>query len=95
MSSINTSLAQGPGAIVDDLGVYSRSWGFPVESLSCPITLWHGDADGVVHVRIAEKMRKRLQTASFKMTPNEGHYSVALNYREEILQDLLRCQPTC
>jgi pimeloyl-ACP methyl ester carboxylesterase len=87
--SIYVSLSQGPGALVDDLAVYSRPWGFPIEAISCPITLWHGDADDVVHVRIAEQMRSYMQTSLLRMTPNEGHYSVALNYREEILQDLL------
>jgi len=39
--------------------------------------------------RIAEEMGKPSQNFIIEMTPNEGHYSVALNYREEILTDLL------
>ncbi len=88
-NSIHLSLSQGPGAIVDDMGVYSRSWGFPIDQIRVPVTLWHGDADDIVHVRIAEQMGEHIPTAQLKMTRNEGHYSVALNYSEEILQDLL------
>jgi len=92
--SIYTSLSQGPGAVVDDLAVYARSWGFPMQAIRCPITLWHGEEDDVVHVRIAEEMGNHLRTIIIEMTPNEGHYSVALNYREEILTIYWRANRT-
>jgi pimeloyl-ACP methyl ester carboxylesterase len=90
ISTLRTALAQGPGAILEDLSVYVRSWGFPLDEITCPVTLWHGSSDDVVHYKYAEEMKSLLAKAELKFISDEGHYSLSLNCRDAIIADLLR-----
>lgn len=83
------SLAQGPEGILQDMKIYSKSWGFPLSKIKCPVTLWHGSADDVVHYRFAEDMSRKLPKAKLLFIEGEGHYSLPMNCRDEIIQDLL------
>ena len=83
------ALRQGPGGILRDMTVYSRDWGFPLMQVTCPVTLWHGGLDDVVHHRFSEEMKMRLPKAQLKFMSEEGHYSLPMNCRDEILTDLL------
>lgn len=89
ISTLRTALSQGPGAILEDLKVYKSAWGFPLDQVTCPVTLWHGSSDDVVHYKYAQEMQKLLPKAELKFISNEGHYSIAMNRRDEILGDLL------
>ena len=83
------SLSQGPDAILADLRHYSKAWGFPLSAILCRVTLWHGSQDDVVHFRYAEDMRRKLPNSNLKFIEGEGHYSLPMNCRDEILKDLL------
>lgn len=83
------SLSQGPDSVLADLKIYSKSWGFPLSKIQCPVTLWHGSEDDVVHYRFAEDMSRKLPKAQLMFIEGEGHYSLQLNCRDEIIQDLL------
>lgn len=83
------SLSQGPEGVLADLKIYSKAWGFPLSKIQCPVTLWHGSEDDVVHYRFAEDMRRKLPKAQLKFMEGEGHYSLPMNCRDEIIQDLL------
>lgn len=69
--------------------IYSQNWGFSVSEISCPVTLWHGAEDDVVDLIYANEMRNYLFHANLNIMPGEGHYSIALNYRDQIISDLL------
>lgn len=83
------ALRQGPSGILQDMRVYSKSWGFPLQDIRCPVTLWHGSEDDVVHPRFALDMQDRLPKARLHLISNEGHYSLPMNCRDAILGDLL------
>lgn len=83
------SISQGPEAILTDMKIYSKSWGFPLDKIKCPVTLWHGSKDDVVHYRFAQDMSRKLPKAKLNFIEGEGHYSLPLNCRDEIIQDLL------
>lgn len=83
------SLTQGPEGILADLKIYSKAWGFPISEVLCPITLWHGSEDDVVHYRYAQDMSRRLPQATLRFIEGEGHYSLPMNCRDEIIRDLL------
>ena len=89
MSTLKTALLQGPAAILEDLQVYKSAWGFPLDQVTCPVTLWHGSWDDVVHYKYAQEMQALLPKAELKFISDEGHYSLAMNCRDEILGDLL------
>lgn len=89
MSTLRTALMQGPGALLVDLQVIKSAWGFPLSGVTCPVTLWHGSSDNVIHYQYAHEMQKLLPKAELKFISDEGHYSISLNRRDEILGDLL------
>ena len=87
--TLKSALQQGPKAVLRDLKIYAKYWGFKMEQIDCPITLWHGTLDDVVHYTYASEMQLRLKNANLKMIPNEGHYSLPMNFRDQIIGDLL------
>jgi len=87
-NSLKTALAQGPNAILSDIRVYADRWGFPLSEVRCPVTLWHGSEDDIVHFRFAKDMETILPFAQLKLINGEGHYSLPMSCRDEIIADL-------
>jgi pimeloyl-ACP methyl ester carboxylesterase len=90
VSSIKTALQPGPAGILHDMKVYSKNWGFSLQAIKCPVTLWHGSEDDIVHMKFTEDMNRQIPHANFKLIQGEGHYSLPMNFRDEIIQDLLQ-----
>lgn len=84
------AVKQGPEGVLHDIKIFAKNWGFPLSEVTCPVTLWHGSADDVVHFRFAQDMQAYLPKAKLNFIENEGHYSILLNCRDEILSDLLQ-----
>jgi pimeloyl-ACP methyl ester carboxylesterase len=89
VETTKAALSQGAGGVLGDLKVYSKSWGFPLNNVDCPITLWHGREDDIVNYMFAEDMKKRLPQAQLHFVPQQGHYSLLVNCRDVIIGDLL------
>jgi pimeloyl-ACP methyl ester carboxylesterase len=83
------ALQQGPAGLLHDMKVYSKHWGFPLNGITCPVTLWHGSQDDIVHPRFAQDMKRNLPRATLNFIENEGHYSILMNKRDEIIADVL------
>ncbi len=71
-----------------DLLLYTRPWGIPLESLSLPIDLWHGEDDGMVPVAHGHWYQAHLPGCRARFVPDEGHYSLPLRHAEAILAGL-------
>lgn len=90
IESTQLALKQGPAGIIHDIKIFAKNWGFPLNEITCPVTLWHGGADDVVHLRFAQDMHGYLPKATLNFVEEEGHYSILLNCRDRILTDLLQ-----
>ena len=44
---------QGSGPLLEEIGIYSRSWGFKLEDLNVPVSLIQGEVDIDVHASMA------------------------------------------
>jgi pimeloyl-ACP methyl ester carboxylesterase len=80
------------GWIDDDL-VFIKSWGFDLAAITKPVYLWQGDDDFMVPHAHSYWLEKHIPTASLTFKPGEGHISLGVKYRDEILaqaQDLLK-----
>ena len=75
--------------VVSDAEVYAQPWGFPVEEVRLPVRLWHGKADRSFSWKLAEELANRLPCCSARFIEDEGHYSLPIRRRREILEDLL------
>lgn len=72
---------------VADIRNIARPWAIPIESIQCPVYLWHGTADTLSPIAGAKAMATWLPTAQAKFLPNFGHL---LAEDEVILEKLFR-----
>src|SRR2546423_3123228 len=75
--------------VMVDADIYATPWGFPLEEVRAPITLWHGTKDRTFAPRLAENVAARLPNCEFHLVEGAGHYSLPIRYIREILADLM------
>ena len=79
---------QGGRAVVQEVGLIARSWGFDPATIEPPVLIWHGDADTHVPVALARAVAARIPGSRLVTYPDEGHFIVPRHW-EEILTALL------
>lgn len=84
-----SAISGGPMGILGDMKTFSRPWGFKLNQIECPVTLWHGTDDEIVHFKFAEDMKRRLPNARLNFVEKQGHYSLLMNCRDQIISDIL------
>lgn len=89
IESVKTALKPGPFGVLHDMKIYSRSWGFPLKNILCPVTFWHGFTDDIVSAKYSLEMQSKIPHSKLKLIDGEGHYSLPMNFRDQIIQDLL------
>jgi pimeloyl-ACP methyl ester carboxylesterase len=62
-----------------DLDVLARPWNLPLDTIACPVALWHGSADPIVPLVAAEALAQTLPRAILHRVEGGGHW---LWYRE-------------
>jgi len=75
--------------VMTDAEIYATPWGFRLEEVKVPVTLWHGTKDRTFAPRLAEDVAKRLPNCDFKLVEGAGHYSLPIRHVREILADLI------
>ena len=87
-AGIRETAARGPDGIAQDLILnYLRPWGFGLEGVVVPATVWHGDDDTDVPVEVGLAVARRLPERRLHVIPGEGH-SLLWTRRDEILADI-------
>ena len=86
---VSGAFAQGTRGAALDWKLEARPWGFPLEQVSMPVHIFHGEQDKIVSVEQARIMAKALPHALPKYFPNDGHVSLMGNHYEELLGALL------
>ncbi len=90
VASFTEALIQGVQGPSQDLRIYFASWGFDVRAIEANVVFWHGEQDVVIPSHMSRRLAElvpRCQTIFFE---NEGHYSLPIARRQEIVQSLLR-----
>jgi pimeloyl-ACP methyl ester carboxylesterase len=75
--------------VIADAEIYATPWGFELEEVRVPVTLWHGSKDRTFAPRLAEDVARRLPNCRFRLIEGAGHYSLPIRYIREIMSDLL------
>ena len=86
-------LALGFTGWVDDDLAFVKEWGFKLSEINKPVFLWQGDDDLMVPHAHSLWLEKHIPTGVLRSIPAQGHISIGIKYRDEILkqaQDLLR-----
>jgi pimeloyl-ACP methyl ester carboxylesterase len=79
-------------AMLHDVMVFGRDWGFELGEINTPVYLLYGDADNIVPLKHGKHMAQRLPNAELRIREGEGHLG-GLGASQEIFNDLLSHWP--
>ena len=86
---IRTAVAGGIEGWFDDDMAFVGPWGFELDAISVPVTVWQGDDDRMVPFAHGEWLAAHVPGARAELRRGEGHLSISEAARDEILDDLL------
>ncbi len=72
----------------DDMALIG-DWGFALEDISRPVTIWQGARDQMVPLAHGEWLAAHVPGATAQLLPDHGHLSLALGHYGQLLDDLL------
>jgi pimeloyl-ACP methyl ester carboxylesterase len=72
-----------------ELRLLSRPWGFSLKDISIRVNLWHGEQDVSVPPSMGHYQAHAIPNCRAVFPPDEGHFSLVINYMDEILSDLV------
>jgi pimeloyl-ACP methyl ester carboxylesterase len=67
-----------------DVVLYSRPWGFSLRDIGFAVHLWHGEKDRIVPSKMGRYMAQNIPNCRATFYPDEGHFSIIVNFIEEI-----------
>jgi pimeloyl-ACP methyl ester carboxylesterase len=73
---------------VDDELAFAKPWGFDLDEIEIPISVWHGTADLNVPADHGRWLAANLPTASLHLEAEEGHMSIVANSVGRMFDDL-------
>jgi pimeloyl-ACP methyl ester carboxylesterase len=91
LASYAEATRQGLGAFAWELQLIARPWGFRLEDLRVPTTIWHGADDPLTPVGMARALARAIPGAALHVLPGEGHLFFLSHWRE-IVAELLELQ---
>jgi pimeloyl-ACP methyl ester carboxylesterase len=72
----------------DDLA-FTRRWGFDVDPIAVPVSVWHGAQDRMVPIAHGEWLAAHIPDATAHFLPDEGHLSIGVAHLGTIVDELL------
>ena len=82
------ALREGSSGALGDLIRNAANWGFDIAEISSKVHVWHGTADRVVPVSHGHYYAKYLPNVEARFIEGEGHFSLPVNYADDILRAL-------
>ncbi len=79
---------QGSAPLLEEIGIYSRSWGFKLEDLNVPVSLFQGEVDIDVPASMARHQASLIPDCEINLYPDDGHFSLLVNHIDEIIASL-------
>ncbi len=65
-----------------DARLLTRPWGFQLEDVQVPVHIWHGTADNVTPLPMAEYVAARLPNRRVTFWPNEAHLLIFPHWKQ-------------
>ncbi len=86
--STRAALSSGIAGWRDDDLAFVRDWGFGLEQVRVPLSVWQGDQDAMVPFRHGEWLAGQLPRARAHLLPGEGHLTLVQARIGDILDEL-------
>jgi len=77
-------LRRGAAGAAWDLGLYVRDFGFRLDEVRVPLTLFHGENDVNAPIAMAERAARELPGAKLVTYPGEAHLSTLCNHMDDV-----------
>lgn len=74
---------------VDDDLAFVQPWGFDLASIRVPVHIWQGELDRLVPWSHGQWLAAHIPGARFNLAAGQGHFSLGVANRDQILDDLL------
>lgn len=87
--SMRECLRQGAKGAAYDLGLYVRDFGFGLDEIRVPLTLFHGECDTNAPIAMVRRAVSEIKEARLVTYPNDAHLSTLCNHMDEIAQVLV------
>jgi pimeloyl-ACP methyl ester carboxylesterase len=85
---------QGGRGLYDEALIMARPWGFPLEGLSVPVRIWHGERDHAVPAGMGRHLARIIPTAQATFLAGEGHHLLYDRWEEIIAEVAERTRRT-
>lgn len=87
--SIHEALRVGVDGWVDDDLAFTRPWGFTVDEVRVPTSVWQGEADLMVPFAHGQWLATRIPGVAEHLRSGEGHLSIGVGRLDEIVAELV------
>jgi pimeloyl-ACP methyl ester carboxylesterase len=91
-AGVREGLRLGIDGWFDDDMAFVRSWGFGLDEVRVPTSLWQGDADLMVPFAHGEWLAARVPEVSAHLLAGEGHLSIGLGELDAMLDELVAAE---
>jgi pimeloyl-ACP methyl ester carboxylesterase len=89
LASLKKALSNGVLGWLDDDLALTRPWGFDLDSISVPVSVWQGREDRFVPITHGEWLAEHVPGARSHLLENEGHISLSRHRYADVLDELL------
>jgi pimeloyl-ACP methyl ester carboxylesterase len=89
LAGLKNALGNGVLGWLDDDLAFIRPWGFDLDSISVPVSIWQGREDRFVPITHGEWLAEHVPGARSHLLENEGHISVSRHRYGDVLDELL------
>jgi pimeloyl-ACP methyl ester carboxylesterase len=83
-------LSAGIDGWLDDDLAFVRSWGFDLDEIVSPVSLWQGSEDLMVPFAHGQWLAARVPGASVHLEDGEGHLSIGVGHLDRIMAEACR-----
>lgn len=87
--SFTASIRHGVDGWLDDDLAFIGNWGFDLQAITVPVTIWQGGQDRFVPFAHGQWLAHHVHGARPRLLPQHGHLSIELDLYGDILDDLL------
>ena len=87
------ALSRGPWGWHDDDLAFVHDWGFALDSIDTPVTIWQGRHDRMVPFAHGDWLAANVPGARPRLLDDHGHISMLLGVYERVLDELIASVP--
>ena len=88
-ASLQYALKDGFDGWIDDGLAFVSDWGFEVNKVKVPVTVWHGELDLMAPIDHGQWLANNIPNAKYNFVKGHGHISLGMDYKNAIIDDLL------